>query len=153
MATRQRIKRTIPDNIKDLKGYPLYILVAHWGLRLNKIITTVDVSRVFMLTQQQARDVLHYIYHDARKSIACEKRVLINAQNRRIVAIKITAISDEIYQTPKKEIKYHSTDNAQALRKQESLPKQPLQLDTLTTLRRWMCSRRPGERAGVLINV
>ncbi|ELH6567415.1 CaiF/GrlA family transcriptional regulator, partial [Escherichia coli] len=91
MATRQRIKRTIPDNIKDLKGYPLYILVAHWGLRLNKIITTVDVSRVFMLTQQQARDVLHYIYHDARKSIACEKRVLINAQNRRIVAIKITA--------------------------------------------------------------
>lgn len=36
MATRQRIKRTIPDNIKDLNGYPLYILVAHWGFRLNK---------------------------------------------------------------------------------------------------------------------
>ncbi len=44
-----KINPVIPECVADLKGYPLYIIVAYWGLRNNKTLTTTDVSRNFLL--------------------------------------------------------------------------------------------------------
>ncbi|MDW4633432.1 CaiF/GrlA family transcriptional regulator, partial [Escherichia coli] len=51
MARKLKINPVIPECVADLKGYPLYIIVAYWGLRNNKTLTTTDVSRNFLITQ------------------------------------------------------------------------------------------------------
>ncbi len=56
MARKTKINPVIPECVADLKGYPLYIIVAYWGLRNNKTLTTTDVSRNFLITQQQSYD-------------------------------------------------------------------------------------------------
>lgn len=89
MARKLKINPVIPECVADLKGYPLYIIVAYWGLRNNKTLTTTDVSRNFLITQQQSYDVLTYIYQEAQKQITATKRTLFNEHKRRISAFRI----------------------------------------------------------------
>ncbi|MGT4033869.1 CaiF/GrlA family transcriptional regulator [Escherichia coli] len=102
MARKLKINPVIPECVADLKGYPLYIIVAYWGLRNNKTLTTTDVSRNFLITQQQSYDVLTYIYQEAQKQITATKRTLFNEHKRRISAFRILDIDKGILRTPKK---------------------------------------------------
>ncbi|MFP1455877.1 hypothetical protein ACLB1O_29965 [Escherichia coli] len=36
MARKLKINPVIPECVADLKGYPLYIIVAYWGLKIIK---------------------------------------------------------------------------------------------------------------------
>lgn len=103
MARKLKINPVIPECVADLKGYPLYIIVAYWGLRNNKTLTTTDVSRNFLITQQQSYDVLTYIYQEAQKQITATKRTLFNEHKRRISAFRILDIDKGILRTPKRD--------------------------------------------------
>lgn len=139
MARKLKINPVIPECVADLKGYPLYIIVAYWGLRNNKTLTTTDVSRNFLITQQQSYDVLTYIYQEAQ-----------NEHKRRISAFRILDIDKGILRTPKKEIAYASYDNIPTVTMKST--RCEIQ-DSFTELRRWMCSRKTGDRVEVFLNV
>lgn len=109
MARKTKINPVIPECVADLKGYPLYIIVAYWGLRNNKTLTTTDVSRNFLITQQQSYDVLTYIYREAQKQITATKRTLFNEHKRRISAFRILDIDKGILRTPKKRLHMPAT--------------------------------------------
>ncbi|HFJ8673762.1 CaiF/GrlA family transcriptional regulator (plasmid) [Salmonella enterica] len=149
MARGLKINPVIPECVADLKGYPLYIIVAYWGLRNNKTLTTTDVSRNFLITQQQSYDVLTYIYQEAQKQITATKRTLFNEHKRRISAFRILDIDKGILRTPKKEIAYASYDNIPTVTMKST--RCEIQ-DSFTELRRWMCSRKTGDRVEVFLN-
>lgn len=85
MARKLKINPVIPECVADLKGYPLYIIVAYWGLRNNKTLTTTDVSRNFLITQQQSYDVLTYIYQEAQKQITATNEHYLTSTKEELV--------------------------------------------------------------------
>ncbi|WP_049849618.1 CaiF/GrlA family transcriptional regulator [Trabulsiella odontotermitis] len=131
----------LPDNIQDLDHSPLYMAVACWGLRCNKILTTEVVSREFRITQQRARDALHYIRHEARDRITTECIVMtvpglrrtITCKGLRVLGVNISAL-DAIRERPRA-----APDKGKHLQRLAS------QTTPLHQLRRWMVSRRTGE--------
>lgn len=149
MARKLKINPVIPECVADLKGYPLYIIVAYWGLRNNKTLTTTDVSRNFLITQQQSYDVLTYIYQEAQKQITATKRTLFNEHKRRISAFRILDIDKGILRTPKRDcicqLRQYTNCNNESTRCEIG--------DSFTELRRWMCSRKTGDRVEVFLNV
>ncbi|EHS1670596.1 CaiF/GrlA family transcriptional regulator [Escherichia coli] len=107
MARKLKTNPVIPECVADLKGYPLYIIVAYWGLRNN------------------------------------------NEHKRRISAFRILDIDKGILRTPKKEIAYASYDNIPTVTMKST--RCEIQ-DSFTELRRWMCSRKTGDRVEVFLN-
>ncbi|HFS2499768.1 TPA: CaiF/GrlA family transcriptional regulator, partial [Escherichia coli] len=101
------------------------------------------------ITQQQSYDVLTYIYQEAQKQITATKRTLFNEHKRRISAFRILDIDKGILRTPKKEIAYASYDNIPTVTMKST--RCEIQ-DSFTELRRWMCSRKTGDRVEVFLN-
>lgn len=129
----------------DLKGYPLYIIVAYWGLRNNKTLTTTDVSRNFLITQQQSYDVLTYIYQEAQKQITATKRTLFNEHKEELVRSGFLILT-KAYCAPQKRDCICSYDNIPTVTMKST--RCEIQ-DSFTELRRWMCSRKTGDRVEV----
>lgn len=150
MTRKLKNEPLVPECVVDLKDYPLYIIVAYWGLRTDKMLTTKDVSREFFITQQQSSDVLHYIYREAHKHITANKKTLFNEQKRKISAYRIIDIDSNILLTPKNEIAYTCKDNIPTAPQKST--RSEIQ-DNFAKLRRWMCSRKVGERMEVFFNV
>ncbi len=131
---------TIPYIVRDLNDLPLYIIVATWGMRTKQKMTTLSVSRAFFITQQQARDILHYIYNEGAGNIKSERLILFDAQKRKIKAIVVHEIASSAYDNPvyiKRD--YHSPSLSSARSEGE------ISESNMRKLRRWMCIRTPGD--------
>ncbi|MCU6388830.1 hypothetical protein KW818_06800 [Enterobacter quasiroggenkampii] len=129
---------TLPDAVSDLTDYPLYLAVAIWGLRTATILSTAVVSREFHITQQRARDALHYIRHEARSRVSAEDVPLaIPGLNRVSLykGLRVSAVS--AYEPPAAPHPSRKADSrARPCTRQKLTPAQ--------RLRQWMVSRRPG---------
>ena len=98
----------LPPGMADMTEAPLYLAVAVWGLRLERVITIDDISRNFCITQRQASDVLHYITHEGTTRVKFERRVIIRDVRGRRTGLRIRAVTmpepDEIRPRRKKKV-------------------------------------------------
>ncbi|ECL8479804.1 CaiF/GrlA family transcriptional regulator [Salmonella enterica] len=135
----------LPPGMADMTEVPLYLAVAVWGLRLEQVITTDDVSRNFCITQRQASDILHYITHEGTKWVKYERRVIIRDVRGRRTGLRIRAVimpePDEIRPRRKKNVvtaRRLAQDSGKILSGDSRLAR-------IKALRIWMVQRRPGD--------
>ncbi|MCO5784615.1 hypothetical protein [Citrobacter meridianamericanus] len=126
----------LPEGTEDLAGYPLYFVVACWGLRCDIMLTSAGVSRIFGIEQSKARDVLHYIRHEGRTRIVSEEVLYRDVRKRACRGVHIVSV-DLSEGIPGKEI---------PLVEVEALP---LKAGDINLLRQWMVSRRCGDQVPV----
>lgn len=139
------MKFMVPGSVCDLKSHPLYVIVAFWGMRTQRLLTSVDVSRAFFISQQQARDVLHYICHEASGCIKSERVFILNEHKKKILALKIKNVSLEACAQQK----YFCRNIMPAIaseRKTRSISE-----NNIIVLRRWMCTRKRNEHVPSLL--
>ncbi|WP_258143053.1 CaiF/GrlA family transcriptional regulator [Escherichia coli] len=132
------MKFTVPGNVCDLKSHPLYVIVAFWGMRTQRLLTSADVSRVFFISQQQARDVLHYICHEASGGIKSERILMFNEHKKKILALKIKDISLGACVQQK----YFCRNVMPAVVSELGLKQGSIPDNNIIMLRRWMCTRK-----------
>ena len=140
-TTGQRFR--LPSGMEDLRGYPLYILIAAWGLRQRQLLTTACVSRRFYITQSQARDALHYIRHEGRLRICSESVPVMDGMHLYCKGIRILSV--DLSEGPVIG-KRRPPDVTTARPLTSRMPRQTLEEERQRRLRQWMVSRRPGER-------
>ncbi|ENY0943349.1 CaiF/GrlA family transcriptional regulator [Salmonella enterica] len=135
---------SLPDGMADLSGAPLYVTVAVWGLRLKRFITTDDVARNFCITQQQARDVLHYIGHEGARWVESERRVIIRDARGRQTGLLIRAVTmpEPADIRPRRRHPQIPPRSEMPPSGQTPVADRHAQIKTL---RAWMVNRRPGE--------
>ncbi|EAW1657815.1 CaiF/GrlA family transcriptional regulator [Salmonella enterica] len=135
---------SLPDGMADLSGAPLYVTVAVWGLRLKRFITTDDVARNFCITQQQARDVLHYIGHEGARWVESERRVIIRDARGRQTGLLIRAVTmpEPADIRPRRRHPQIPPRSEMSPSGQTPVADRHAQIKTL---RAWMVNRRPGE--------
>jgi hypothetical protein len=140
-TTGQRFR--LPSGMEDLRGYPLYVLIAAWGLRQRQLLTTACVSRRFYITQSQARDALHYIRHEGRLRICSESVPVMDGMHLYCKGIRILSV--DLSEGPVIG-KRRPPDVTTARPLTSRMPRQTLEEERQRRLRQWMVSRRPGER-------
>lgn len=138
----------LPPEVIDLAGYPLYLVIATWGLRSQCTLTTALVSRAFLITQNQARDALHYIRNEGRTRIRCEfVPVRIDphpfCRGIRIHSVDLQNIPDNS--------KRRRVDATAQRSLSTRYPQQTGGQEKLRNLRQWMISRRMGEPVPYLL--
>lgn len=142
---RSRIKRHFfcPECVQDIRAKPLYIIVAFWGMRTDRLLTVELVSREFHVPQRTAKDILYYIEHEGRNHI-CSRRFIQNEPTTgRRRALRILDVQDpqEIPASSGAKLDFLSEAVAPAAR-------QPLRpLTKFQKLRQWMLSRKQNEQA------
>ncbi|WP_105465738.1 CaiF/GrlA family transcriptional regulator [Escherichia coli] len=72
----------IPESVSDISEQPLYILIASWGLRNKKILTTDIVAKKFFITQRRAMDIMHYIKTKGEKMLTLKKSYCFTGSTR-----------------------------------------------------------------------
>ncbi|HAN6894781.1 MULTISPECIES: CaiF/GrlA family transcriptional regulator [Escherichia] len=137
---------TIPSKLSGFSNLPLYMVVAIWGKRNKQLLTTKDVARAFSLTQQQATDVINYIYREGTKYIKSEKTTIfciINGVKTKLRALKILDVVIIPLPTESNRLKQQriSEQKSRSSVKRNS----PEKKDELRVIRQWMCHRRTGE--------
>lgn len=132
----------LPHEVKDLRGYPLHILIAAWGLRQRQVLTTQLVSRVFFITHSQARDVLYYIRHDSAGRIRSESVPLKDRGHPFCKGLRILSVEPGQVPAPDKRRPVDVTVPKSNAVKPERISGPE---NTLRALRQWLLSRRPGE--------
>jgi hypothetical protein len=123
---------------------PLYLAVATWGLRSRTILTTEVVSREFRITQQRARDVLHYLRHEARSRLTFENVTVTVPGLRRAVVfrgMRVLHVEDTLATRSRHPAVSPDADISHPV----VLTPAKAPVTPLRRLRRWMVSRRPGE--------
>lgn len=133
----------LPSDVNDLLGYPLYLIVATWGLRNGCVLTTVMVSRTFFISQGRARDVLHYICHEGQTRITSESVLLKNGvhpytKGLRVLSVNLADVSLQEKDSESRAVKVRTPPQTQTSRSGDSRESERL-------LRQWMVSRRQGE--------
>lgn len=132
----------LPYEVAEMNDVPLYLVVAMWGLRLKRVITSEDVSRNFYISQRRASDVLYYICHEGTRFVSCERRKVMQKGKlyRRGVFIR--------------EVTLPLTDEYKLVRRrnipkpQSIMPRKTRMCDDITgikALRQWMVLRQMGE--------
>ncbi|MBV4602676.1 CaiF/GrlA family transcriptional regulator [Escherichia coli] len=96
-------RHRIPAGVSVLVEQPLYIIVATWAMRTNTLLTTEEVSREFLLTQQRATDIIHYIHNEGFKHITSERITLIKntpkrTRYRALKIINVTPLPKQLLQ-------------------------------------------------------
>lgn len=132
----------LPPGMEDLRGYPLYLLIAAWGLRQRQILTTTRVSRRFYITQSQARDALHYIRHEARQRVSSESVPVRDGTHPFCKGLHILSVDLSGGPLVRKK---RPVDVTTPKPHTPRMPRQTLEKEAERRLRRWMVSRRPGE--------
>ncbi|MEB7742579.1 CaiF/GrlA family transcriptional regulator [Escherichia coli] len=142
----------IPTAVSDLNEQPLYIIVASWAFRVNKLLTTEAITREFLLTQRRATDIMHYIVHEGARYIKSEQITLIKEKPQKIRyrALKIISITLPSLQ-PKvntnRRLVYDSTAP------KTSVTDKNIHMNYHKSLRRWMCIRKTGEDFGMFTKI
>lgn len=134
----------LPEEVRDLSGYPLYLLIAAWGFRMQQVLTSSVVSRVFLITQGQARDALHYIRYEGRQRVSSESVPICDGINPFCKALRILSV--EVSEIP--EGGWRRTVNMTVANpiRPARIPDRTAAQEAQRRLRQWMVSRRPGER-------
>lgn len=135
-------KFRLPPGMEDLRGFPLYILVAAWGLRQRQVLTTDRVSRRFYITQGQARDALHYIRHEGRLRVYSESVPVMDGMHPYCKGVRILSV--DLSEGPVIG-KRRPADVVTPRPLPARMPRQTLEEERQRRLRQWMVSRRPGE--------
>lgn len=73
----------IPPELMALKGKPLYILIAYWGLLRQKSFFREDVARAFGITERRAADLMRYLYKKQTLVASRLENVVTNTSSRR----------------------------------------------------------------------
>lgn len=138
-----KTKFSLPPDVRDLAGYPLYLIVAAWGLRNGHVLSTVMVSRTFFISQGQARDVLHYMRHEGLSRVTSEQVPLKNgahpySKGVRVLSVNLTDVSPH-------EKEERARSRAVRLPPQTQPSRGRDTRESERRLRQWMVSRRPGE--------
>lgn len=132
----------LPPEVRELAGYPLYLLIAAWGLRGHRVLTTALVSRTFLITQSQARDALHYIRHEGRIRVISESVPVRIGTHPFCRGLRIHAVDlRDIPASAKRRPADVTVPRALTTR----LPQQTVAQERQRRLRQWMVSRRAGE--------
>ncbi|EDU8805681.1 CaiF/GrlA family transcriptional regulator [Salmonella enterica subsp. enterica] len=132
---------SLPPGMSDMEDAPLYLAVAVWGMRLDRLVTSEDICRHFCVTQRRASDVLHYIVHEGSRWVTCERRVVIRDGRGRRLGLRIRDVTwpdpEKIRSRRRKVI----PPLRAALNDREKTGKEA----RIKVLRMWMVKRRPGE--------
>ncbi|WP_370619554.1 hypothetical protein [Citrobacter meridianamericanus] len=133
----------LPSGVEDLSGYPLHLIVAAWGLRHGYVLTTVIVSRAFLISQAQARVVLRYIRHEEQKHISSEQVPLKSGGHACSKGLRVLSVNLADITLQKREEGLQKV----TVRKppQTRLSPGGDGRESERQLRQWMVSRRPGE--------
>lgn len=93
---RSRIKRHFfcPECVQDIQSQPLYIIVAFWGMRTGRLLTTEVVSREFHIPQRTAKDILYYIELEGRNHIRSRRFIQNEPTTGRRRALRILDVQD-----------------------------------------------------------
>lgn len=142
-CSNRRGKSQLPPGLEDLCDFPLYIQIACWGLRQNRLLTTALVSRVFFITQSQARDALHYMQHEGKRYVSSKSVPVIRHIQPLCKGIRVLSV--DLSQGPV---------TGKQSRANVTLPKtiitrpfrQSEEEANLRRLRQWMITRRAGDR-------
>lgn len=135
-----------------LRGAPLYQAVAYWVLLEGRHVTVRNVSEAFCLTTRKARDVLHYITHEAGTAVDAdidERRDPSSPSRggRGVKTVYIRRVYPHLF--PQKKQKETQPDRPEKAKTVASGRKaRPGTADEhcgIQTLRKWFVSRRPGE--------
>lgn len=142
----------LPTGLEDLAGYPLYLIVAAWGLRKGGVLTSVMVSRNFFISQGRARDILHYISHEGQSRIICERVPVLDGTHPFCKGLRIIDINIEDITLSNKEKTYKDCieNKSTSMILPQSLSVGDFR-DSARDLRRWMVSRRNGEKVPELL--
>ncbi|EBI9056981.1 hypothetical protein DK526_23735 [Salmonella enterica] len=143
-ATGSREGWSLPPGMGDMVDAPLYLAVAVWGLRQERIVTTEEICRNFCVSQRRAGDILHYIAHEGRRWVTSERRVIIRNGRGRRTGLRIRAVTlpdmNECRPYRRKPVRSpHKATEGRAITERER------RLTRIKALRIWMTQRRPGE--------
>ncbi len=133
----------LPPDVQDLAGYPLYLIVASWGLRNGCVLTTVLVSRTFFISQGRARDALHYICHEGQTRVTSERVPLKSgahpySKGLRVLSVNLTDVALSEKENVSQAVRARMLPQTQSSRGGGARESERL-------LRQWMISRRTGE--------
>ncbi|ECL8479771.1 CaiF/GrlA family transcriptional regulator [Salmonella enterica subsp. enterica] len=132
---------SLPQGMADMVEAPLYLAVAVWGLRQERIITMEDICRGFCITRRRAGDILHYIAHEGQRWVTSERHVIIRDNRWRRTGLRILAVTlpdmDKCYPYRRKPVQ-------QPVEKKQTWREERRQT-RIKALRIWMVQRRPGE--------
>lgn len=141
---RSRIKKHFfcPECVQDIQAQPLYIIVAFWGMRTGRLLTTEVVTRAFHVPQKTAKDILHYIDHEGRCHISSRRFIQNEPATGRRCALRILDVKEppEMSASSKRKLDFLPESVAPAV----SRPCVPL--TKLQKLRQWMLSRKQHEQ-------
>ena len=144
-APSLKTKVSLPPDVQDLTGHPLYLIIATWGLRNGYVLTTVLVSRTFFISQGQARDALHYIRHEGQNRIASEQVPLKNgahpySKGLRVLSVSLVDAYGQENESGSLMMTVRTFPQVRFSRGRDGDTRQ-----SERQLRQWMVSRRPGE--------
>lgn len=72
----------IPEGLLHLKGRPLYMLIAYWGLLRGEPFFRDDVAKAFGLTERRAAGMMSYLHRKKDFVDSTLKRVQVGPQKR-----------------------------------------------------------------------
>lgn len=85
----------IPEELLHLKGYPLYMLIAHWGVKRGAPFFRDDVARAFGLTERRAAGMMTYLHRKTDLIDSTLKRVSVGERKRTCkLRMRIKSLND-----------------------------------------------------------
>ena len=82
-----------PDNIKHLKGLPLYKSVAWWGYLLGCEFTREELSNAFRIDLRRASGVINYLCHRLHDdSIQIKTRKISRVRGNAALCLQILSV-------------------------------------------------------------
>lgn len=88
----------IPEEVMYLKGKPLYVLIAHWGLQRKVPFFRDDVAKAFGLTERRAADLMRYLYKKSPVVESTLEKVLVGTTKNRNskLCMQILSVESEL---------------------------------------------------------
>ncbi|EAQ6107486.1 CaiF/GrlA family transcriptional regulator [Salmonella enterica subsp. diarizonae] len=81
----------IPESVRQYRGEPLYILVAHWCMQQKNWVQRNQISEAFHITARRASYIISYLRNKtSRVGCVCRHEVLANkAMRYEICVVKV----------------------------------------------------------------
>jgi len=82
----------VPEEVMHLKGYPLYVLIAHWGVNRGTPFYRDDVAKAFGLTERRAASMMSFMHRKNDLIVSTLKRVPAG-EKRRVLKLRMSITS------------------------------------------------------------
>jgi hypothetical protein len=88
----------IPEEVMNLKGEPLYVLIARWGLLRKAPFFRDDVAKAFGLTERRAADLMRYLHNKKPAVESTLEKVLVDSEKSRYskLCMQILSIGSDL---------------------------------------------------------